>query len=360
MPDLASDRKAFYHRVERRRTIARRLSRLRRKFAAPTKSHLAEVYDWGFRSDAEAVAFFYARYNDHLPDLDNPTWLNEKIRWQFIHHPNPLITLVADKIAVRDYIAFKGATIPAPDLYFTTDDPAALATTPLPERFVLKPSFTTARVHIEDGAKPTPPHELAATAAAWSEHEIWAETGELHYRGIPKRWLVEELLPATRRKLEYKVFCFMGEPKYLLAITERSAGTVKHVMLDCDWRRLPWKLDSSVQDDREVARPESLDLLLEEARRLSADFMHVRVDFLAFDDRLAFSELTFADSAAVTRYEPHALNVELGALMDLSRASEYLERGRAVVAAMTSPPKPRKPVTASPSARWLERRPDPG
>lgn len=64
--------------------------------------------------------------------------------------------------------------------------------------------------------------------------------------------------------------------------------------------------------------------------RRKRDFMHVRVDFLQFGDRLVFSELTFADSAARVPFEPLERNVELGARMDLSRAPEYLVRGQMI------------------------------
>ena len=44
--------------------------------------------------------------------------------------------------------------------------------------------------------------------------------------------------------------------------------------------------------------------MLAEARRLSEDFLHVRVDFLKFDGRLYFSELTFANLAARQPFMP--------------------------------------------------------
>jgi hypothetical protein len=116
MPQAGADRNAFVARIERRRSLVYRLGRLRRRLGGAARPLETEVYDRTFRSDAEAVAYHYARHNDHLPDLDDPVWLNEKIRWQFLHHPNPLMTLAADKIAVRDYLAFKGARIAPPAL----------------------------------------------------------------------------------------------------------------------------------------------------------------------------------------------------------------------------------------------------
>ena len=70
--------------------------------------------------------------------------------------------------------------------------------------------------------------------------------------------------------------------------------------------------------------------MLAEARRLSEDFLHVRVDFLRFDGRLVFSELTFANLAAGVPFAPKWMNRELGSMMDLRRAPGYLERGHRI------------------------------
>lgn len=123
-------------------------------------------------------------------------------------------------------------------------------------------------------------------------------------------------------------------------ITERRRGGrpgaagIRQVLLDPDWNRLDLRMRGVEEDPGPVARPPELDLLLAEARRLSEDFMHVRVDYLLFDDRIAFSELTFANLAARIPFEPAEWNLALGRRMDLTRAGEYLARGREIAAAL--------------------------
>ena len=113
-----SERDRFVTRIDRRMRWNHRCARLGRLLGA-TGGLQAAVYDATFRSDAEAVSYFYALTNDHLPDLDHPTWLNEKIRWQFLHHRNPLMSLAADKIAVREYLLHKQARVAAPAMIAT-------------------------------------------------------------------------------------------------------------------------------------------------------------------------------------------------------------------------------------------------
>jgi hypothetical protein len=242
------------------------------------------------------------------------------------------MSLAADKIAVRDYLRLKGAVVEGPALLLSGSDPQALMDAKLPKRFVLKTAYGSGQNHIEDGDTVTPRAELAQKARLWTQNDHWRNTGEFHYRSIPKRWLVEEFLPGHEQKLEYKVFCMNGTPAFISVITERTATGFKRVLYDVNWNRLSFGTRGVEGDARPVPRPDDLDLILDEARRLSEDFLHVRVDFLKFDGRLLFSELTFASLAARVPYEPREVNAELGALMNLDAARDMLVRGRQVAA----------------------------
>lgn len=343
MPKAGIDRDDFVARIEKRRKWARYVLRARRLIAPDGKSFQAALYESTFHSDDEVVSYHYAKRNDHLPDLDDPVWLNEKIRWQFLHHPNPLMSYAADKIAVREYLRRKGSAIEPPRLIAQGEDAAELATVDLPETFVLKSSFGSGQNHIEKAGMRTPRAELIAKVLSWAEYDQWRQTGEFHYRNVRKRWLVEEYLDARQKMYEYKVFCIMGEPIFIAVITERNVdgmpglAGVRHALFDLDWNRVDFGMRGVKDDLRPVPPPPDLELVVSEARRLAEDFMHVRVDILCCDGRLAFSELTFASMAARVPFEPLAMNVRLGALMDLDRAPEYLSVGRRAVAALEHP-----------------------
>ena len=335
MPRLDLNRDAFVARIGRRERRARLLARILRASGLSTKSFQAEAYDRTFRSDAEAVSYSYVLYNDHLPDLEQPIWLNEKIRWQFLHHPNPLMTIAADKLAVREYLRYKGATIHPPELLASGTDPLAIASMDLPPRFVLKTNHGSGQNYKRDGSDSPAPLALARRLAEWHHFDQWRRTGELHYRGMPKGWLMEELLPVNERSLEFGITCFNGVPQWIRVITERRGkgyDNIRQVMMSTDWKPLMVNYRGLPNQTVLPPRPAFLDWILDEARQLSEDFMQVRVDFMQFGDRLAFSELTFASSAGRIPFEPLERNAELGALLDLSRAPEYLARGERIAA----------------------------
>lgn len=334
MPRPLSDRDSFVRKIERRRDAVRWVSHARHRVGLAERPSQAEVYDATFRSDAEAVSYFYALRNDHLPDLGNPTWVNEKIRWQFLHHPNPLMSLAADKISVRDYLRFKGAAFSASEIIETGSTAEELDRATLPRRFVLKCASSSGQNHFEDGSRPTPRAELVAKLEHWNGLDYWRHAGEMHYRPLPKRWLVEELVTPGELLVEYKFYCIHGEPVFILVISDRVGPRYNCALFDLEWRLVDFHWRGYPATANATQRPAALDRLIEEARRLSEDFMHVRVDFLQCGERILFSELTFSGGAARNPFVPLVKNVELGRMIDLDRAPDYLARGQRIAAAL--------------------------
>ncbi len=334
MPRFSFDRDGFVRRVDRRREVARWAAHTRRRIGLGRGSLQADVYDQTFRSDEEAVSYFYALRNDHLPDFENPTWVNEKVRWQFLNHPNPLMTLAADKVGVRDYLRLKGAEIEAPELFAVGTSPADLDRFDLPHRFALKCAASSGQNHFEDGVRPTPREELLSKLGRWGEKDYWRHAGELHYRGMEKRWLIEELLVPSGRIVEYKFYCILGEPVFILVISDRCGPKYSSALFDLKWRPVDFHWRGYPASAQATSRPAALEQLVAEARRLSEDFLHVRVDFLQCGDRLVFSELTFSGGAARNPFMPLMKNEEFAEMLDLGQAGERLERGRRLATAL--------------------------
>jgi hypothetical protein len=311
---------------------------MRRRLSGSSAPVQAAAYDRTFRSDAEAVTYHYAVRNDHLPDFDHPTWINEKVRWQFLNHANPLMGIAADKAAVRDYLRYKDAQIPAPALYAVGAGRDALLAADLPERYVLKSTSGWAQNRFVACPVRDARRHLGDAVAEWDRWDHWRFLGELHYRGIPKRWLAEEVIGTAARITEYKFYCIMGEPQFFMYMTDRSGNDVRCSLFDPQWRPTPFHWSGYPPTaERPEKRPAAYEKMLAEARRLSEDFMHVRVDFLECDGRVYFSELTFAGGGARNPFLPRIQNEVFAEMMDLSRAAGYAERGRAISSTLTMP-----------------------
>ena len=338
MPRHDIDRDAYYRQIERRLRWAWRFSKVQKRLSGDKGSLQAAAYDRTFRSDEEAVSYHYAGRNDHLPDFANPTWVNEKIRWQFLNHPNPLLQIAADKVGVRDYLRYKNAQILAPELLGVGTTPEDFLSARLPDRFVLKSGSGWAQNRFVEDASPATRRKLAETLAEWELWDHWRFLSELHYRGIPKRWLAEEIIGPAERICEYKFYCLMGEPQFFMYVTDRTDAGIRCALFDPQWRPTPFHwIGHPASADRPERVPAAFDKMLAEARRLSEDFMHVRVDFLECDGRVYFSELTFSGGGGRNPFLPLIQNEAFGEMMDLRRADDYCKRGRAISSMLTVP-----------------------
>jgi hypothetical protein len=330
MPRQDIDRGAFVGEIAARWKKAHFRARLGHNLLRRGPSTQTLAYEMTFRSDEEAVSYYYALCNDHVPDLSDPTWLNEKIRWQFLHHRNPLMAYCADKLSVRDYLRFKGAESRAPSLIAWGASADEFLDADLPSRYVLKSTHGCAQYHFERPEAQTPRTKLRRQIARWLIFDRWRRTGEMHYRDMPKRWIVEEVIGEQEDLLEIKVFCSMGQPLYCLVTSERTGHEYRYGLVDMNWHPVPFHRRGYKPTDFDVARPKGLDQIISDARKLSEDFLHVRVDFMLSGDTIYLSELTFAGGAARIPFEPREVNRMMGDLIDLGRADELLERGRQI------------------------------
>jgi hypothetical protein len=338
MPRYDLDRNAYVGRMDRRVRWAWRVARLRHRLRLEPGSIQAEAYERAFDSDRCAVTYHYATRNDHMPDFERPTWVNEKIRWQFLNHDNPLMRIAADKVAVRDYLAWKGTAIRAPRLHAAGLSARDLLEADLPDRFVLKSGSGWGQNLFVDGPERLDRAALAARAEDWLAWDHWRLLGELHYRGIPKRWLAEEIVGPPAAIVEYKFYCVMGEPLFFLYLTDRAPGRFRCGLFDMAWRPTPFHWARHPPTAERPRPPAAFEAMAADARRLSEDFLHVRVDFLLHGDRPYFSELTFSGGGARNPFVPRLQNEALGEMLDLGRAGEYAARGRAIASALSPMP----------------------
>ena len=122
----------------------------------------------------------------------------------------------------------------------------------------------------------------------------FSKFSELHYKLIPRKIYIEEYKSNIGKSdlTDYKLFCFNGVPRFWQVITDRrSSEKISHY--DMDWKYAPiydWRDYQSISD---IPKPKNYELMVEYAKKLSADFMMVRVDFYEIDGMVYLGELTF-------------------------------------------------------------------
>lgn len=147
--------------------------------------------------------------------------------------------------------------------------------------------------------------QVKTVAAAHSAMTRWA--AELRRAGKPVEFLIEEKITdavygVTGNAVDYKFFCFNGEPQFFLCQFDHGRHRNYYRM---DYT--PMKLSSTQLPKVDITEMVAI------ARTLSAPFPFVRIDLYRADDGIYFGEFTFHANAGAQRFNT-ATELELGKL----------------------------------------------
>ncbi|MCD4711904.1 MAG: carbonic anhydrase [Clostridiales bacterium] len=238
-------------------------------------------------------------------NLHNPTRFTEKIQWYKLYYRDPLLVKCSDKYAIRDYISQKGLEDILVPLYGAYDKAEDIDFRQLPDKFVLKTNNGSHTNILCDNKEKLNKEETIKTLNQWLTKRSSKLGREWSYYDIEPKIVCEKYLDKDENNdlVDYKFFCFNGEPFYLYVITERFLpGGAKLGLYDMDFKKLPYRRPDIALINKEVEKPKNFDRMIEIARVLSKDFPHVRVDLYNIDGKIYFGELTFYNGSGYKIY----------------------------------------------------------
>ncbi len=151
--------------------------------------------------------------------LAAPHSFNEKVCYKRLYDRRPLLTMVADKVGVRDYVAAKIGAQQLTTVCQICASPEEITYDRLPREFVIKASRGTAMTYIaRDPAQAKVARDAAAMArfSSWLTQNLYSEQREWCYRDIPPRLIVEELLLEDGAiPTDWKFYVFGGKAAYV-------------------------------------------------------------------------------------------------------------------------------------------------
>jgi hypothetical protein len=252
------------------------------------------------------VHLLYYKYQHKLLHLRKPRTYTEFIQWLKIYGGMERYTNLADKYAVRDYIADKvGAKylIPLLGVYNSFDE---IDFESLPNQFVLKGTHGCGyNLIVKDKSS----LDLAAAKTdfdRWMSENFYVFEREPQYKGITPRIVCEQYLEDESGGLrDYKFYCGGGEPKMIQVDTDRFINHRSELMDPATWTPIP-TVQCGTFDllDSAAPRPAKLDEMMRVVRTLAADFPFVRVDLYVSGDAIYFGELTFTPGSGIVTFDP--------------------------------------------------------
>ena len=231
-------------------------------------------------------------------DLDRPQTYNEKLQWIKLYDRNPVYTIMADKIEVKDYVSeLLGGdehVIPTLGIYENAND---IDFDSLPDQFVLKCSHDSGSSIVCVDKSVFNKKTAISKLNKHLKMNYYYKDREWPYKDIKPRIIVEKYMYddhcRTERIHDYKFFCFNGKVDSVLVCTGRDSN-LNYYYFTPNWDFLRWDVDTQyLPQGFTLPQPENLSEMITIAEKLSSKVNHVRVDLYNISGKIYFGEYTF-------------------------------------------------------------------
>ena len=271
----------------------------------------------------------FKKYFGRSMNLENPQDINEKISWLALYSDIRDWTRLADKYAVRQFVEERGLSENLVQLYGMWTDANDIDWDKLPKTFMIKTNNGSGTVMLVKDKTTLNTSDLTKLLNKWKNRDMGAETTEFHYKDIKPCIIAEEvLIPSEEDRkysstiIDYKVWCFNGEPNYVWACSNRVGDSTEVALFDTKWNYLP-ELSIFNEHYREqkvlVPKPKYLGEMLRVAKTLAKGFPVVRVDLYYVNDKVYFGEMTFTSLGGTMNFYTSECLLEMGKRIDISK-----------------------------------------
>lgn len=270
--------------------------------------------------DEIAIRLTYLLKTKQMLNLKSPKTFNEKMQWLKLYYHNPLLTQLADKYAVRDYVKAKIGEQYLTKLYGVWHSSNDIVFSELPNEFVLKATHASGtNILCRDKSK-LDWDACCKEMAKWMNFDFYRTGREWAYKNIAPKIIAEELLVENdgSQLKDFKVLCFNGNPKLIWVDIDRFSNHRRN-FYDLNWAFQPNKrIEYPNAPDVIIEKPYNLDEMIAAAQKLSIGLPHVRVDLYSVNSkRLVFGEMTFYSGNGEEHFSPREFAMELGCLLEL-------------------------------------------
>ena len=266
------------------------------------------------------------KYSRGYNELNLVTF-QDKLKYLTIHESPEYKSKIVDKIKLSEYskkILGKDICVPILKIYNNANE---IKLDELPDKFVLKCNHGSGmNIFCKDKSK----FDLEKSKKQWNE---WLNinygigTAEFQYCFVKRKIFASPYL--TDDIIDYKIFCFNGNPKFI--VVKKTLSEENHQYLynyyDLNWTLTDLEFGSNKyrrDPNIIIEKPKNLDLMIDYSRKLSNEFAFVRVDFYDINNRIYLGELTFTPSNAGIFMKNDEQRIYLGSLINLKKIKPSL------------------------------------
>lgn len=251
-------------------------------------------------------------------NLEKTRSFNEKLQWLKLYFREDLMTKIVDKIEVKAYVQnLISQKYVIPTILFA-DTISEIDFDCLPSQFVIKTSAGGGgeQVEIVTNKNNVDWKRIITKFRKFSTKSAFYPGREWPYKKVKNRILIEELI-GEGNLLDYKIFCFDGEPKFFKVDFNRFSNHGANYYT-LDGHKLPFgEISCPPNEQKEISLPANFDEMITISRKLSANWPFVRVDLYNVDGEIYFGEMTFYPASGMGRFTDEKWDLILGDYINL-------------------------------------------
>ncbi len=236
--------------------------------------------------------------------MKNPKTFNDKLAYSKIYDQSNIKTILADKIALKEYVKNQIGSKYLIETICSTSSIESIDFNELPNSFIIKASHGSGwNIIVKDKNKVNKKDVLDKCMQFLSMNYYYFGR-EYQYYNMNPRIIIEELLLDSEKKLpvDYKFFSFNGCAKFIQVDIDRETKH-KRVLFDDNWVRIPVEYEFPLYE-LEVKKPIKLKEMKDLVHVLTKDMKFARVDLYFINDRIYIGEITFTPGGNMENFKP--------------------------------------------------------
>ena len=265
-----------------------------------------------------ALKKWYKKCTGRELDLNDPKTFSEKLQWIKLYYKNPKMSILSDKLLVRDWIKEKIGEeylVPLIGAWENFDD---IDFDKFPNEFVIKANHGSKMNIIVNDKSKFDKEDARRKFKKWLKQDFSYMFGyQLHYGAIKPMIVAEEMIPNDGNLFDYKIFVFDGKARYIWIDSDRYSEHHRNIY-DFDWNPAPFEIEFPKRE-KELPPPVNLEKMRVLAEKLAEGFPEVRVDFYEVDGKILFGEMTFTSGSGQEKIVPYEYDRILGDMITLPK-----------------------------------------
>ena len=252
--------------------------------------------------------------NGYWPNFVHPLTFSEKVWSRMLHDRDPQLTVLNDKLRVRDFVTAKLGTDNLIPLLWSGDNPEEIPFDELPLKFVIKTNHGCEYNIIVKDKTQLNHAKVKRQLRKWLGENFGQDTFlgiAWGYKNIKPVIIIESFIEDKGKPpVDYKCWCFSGRIEFISLHFDRFEN---HVTLSFDRNFEPGGLNFGFPlYNKEYERPSNHEEIIRVAESLAKEFGFMRVDLYNVENRIYVSELTPYPGGVSINFEPKSLDYALG------------------------------------------------